>query len=90
MQQSVIQMRAVHFNSVRKHEIAKELTGCDAPVQEDAVLIVRLLPANDELIVLKLYRQILFRETGDGESNSELIVASLFDVVGRVALRLHL
>ena len=39
---------------------------------------------------IKLYRQILFGETGDGESNSELIVADLFDVVWRVALRLHL
>src|SRR5579875_184779 len=86
VQQPVLEPRADDLDAVGKHERPLELACGDAAVEVDALLVVDLLAANDELVVLDLDRKLVHAETGDGQRDAQLILATLFDVVRRIAV----
>src|SRR6185437_11107890 len=59
VEQAVVERRAGDLDAVGEHEGALELARGDAAMEVDAILVVGLLAAHDELIVLDLHAQIV-------------------------------
>jgi hypothetical protein len=55
-------------------------------VEVDALGVVDLLAADDQLVVLDLDTEVGHGEAGHGQRDPQPVLADLFDVVGRVAL----
>src|SRR5258707_13064539 len=86
VQQPIVERGARHLDAVGQHEGALELARGDAAVEIDAVLVVGLLAAHDELVVLDLDVEIGHREAGDGERDAQGILAGLLDIAGWIAV----
>src|SRR6266704_2813408 len=90
MEEPVIERGARHFDAFRQHEGALELPRRDAAMEIDAILVVDLLAAHDELVVLDLHGEVAHREAGNRQGDAELVLARLLDIVGRVAVSRNL
>src|SRR6185437_12520667 len=86
IEQTVVERGAGHLDTVGQYEGALELARGDAAMKVDAILVVGLLAAHDELIVLDLHAQIVHGEAGDGERDAQRVLAGLLDIVGRIAV----
>src|SRR5260221_5280026 len=86
VQQPIVERGARHLDAVGQHEGALELPRGDDAMEIDALLVVGLLTAHDELIVLDLDVEIVHREAGNGERDAQRILAGLLDIVGRIAV----
>src|SRR5258707_136168 len=82
VEQPVVEPGAAHLDPLGEHERALELARRDAAMEIDALAVIGLLAADDELVVLDRDRQIGHREAGDRERDAQLVFAELLDVVG--------
>src|SRR5215470_641026 len=90
MQKPVVEPGRLHLDALGEHEGTLELARGDAAMQIDALALLLLLAAHDELVVLDDETKILQREAGDGQGQTQRLLAGLLHVVGRVAVGLGL
>src|SRR5215469_5858193 len=91
-QQSILQVGARHFHSIRQDKRALKLARCDTAVDVLPAFVVRLTTANDELVLLYSDFELVARETGDRKGNAQTlgtvpVTRNPFDVVGWIAVR---
>lgn len=90
-QQPVLQIRTQHQHPLRQHEGALEVARGDAAMDVLPGLVVLLAPADDELVFLNGYIELIAGEAGDRQRDAQALglavrtVAPL-DVVGRIAV----
>src|SRR5579859_501586 len=90
MEKAVVEPGALHLDALGQHEGALELARRDAAMEKDALALVLLLAAHDELVVLDGEAQILQRETRECQRQTQRIFAGLLYVVRRIAVGLGL
>jgi hypothetical protein len=86
MQQSVIQSGPLHLNTIGQYEATLELAGGNTPVQIYSLLVVFLFAPDGELVMFKLDIQVTHGETGNGQCNTQRIIADLLYIVRRVSI----
>src|SRR5215469_15037027 len=90
VQKPVVEPCALHLDALRQHEGALELPRGDAAMEVDALALLLLLAAHDELVVLDDETQVIEREARDREGQAQRILAGLLDVVRWIAVTLRL
>src|SRR5712692_4162051 len=86
MQEPIIQPGAAHLDAFGQDEGALELTRGDAAMQIDALSIICLLAADDELVVLDRDAEIAHGEAGYRQGDPQSVLAQLLDIVGRISV----
>src|SRR5262245_53951698 len=88
MQQTVLELGALHLDVVGELEAALEGSGGDAAVQELALLVLGLLlGADGEHLLLDVDVELVLAEAGHRHADPVLVVGEPLDVVGRVGGR---
>src|SRR4051795_10419690 len=90
-QQPVFQIRAQHLHPLRQHEGALEVARGDAAMDVLPGLVVLLPTADDELVFLNGYIELVAGESGDRQRDSQPLGLALrsvapLDIVGRVTV----
>ena len=86
MEEPIVEPGAAHLDPLSQHKGALELAGRDAAVEMDAVGVVGLLAADDELVFLDRDRQVGHRKPRHRQGDAQLVLAELLDTVGRIAV----
>src|SRR5215469_3442264 len=91
-QQSILQVGARHFHSIRQDKGALKLTRCNTAVDVLPAFVVRLTTANDELALLYSDVELIARESVDLKGNAQAlrtvpVARNPFDVVRWIAVR---
>src|SRR5204862_305813 len=86
VEEPVIQPRAAHLDAFREDKGALELARGDAAVQINPLRIVRLLAADDELVVFDRDAEVAHGETRHRKGDAQRVLAELFDIIGRIAV----
>src|ERR1700722_7745535 len=91
-QQPVFQVSAQHEHSLRQHKGALEVARGDAAMDVLPGLVVLLAAADDELIFLNSYIELITGKPGDRERDAQpfglpIATVATLDVVGRIAIR---
>src|SRR6056297_273732 len=85
MKQAVINRCAAYFYTIGQNKTALELTGGNAAMQIDSILVLHLPAANGQLVVLDLNIQGLHRKASNRQRNTQAALTNLFNIVGGVA-----
>ena len=91
-EQPVLEVGTEYLHTFRQHEGALELTRRDASVEVLAGPVIVLASADLELIFLNRHVELIARETGDRERDTQAFGEAVFgrnplDVVGRISVR---
>jgi len=90
MEQSIIEGRTCNLYAFGEHKGTLELTGGNTTMQVNPLIIVALLPFDDQLPILNLNTQFVVTKTRNGETNSQTVFGKLFDIVRRISVRRRL
>jgi hypothetical protein len=87
IEEAIVKRGAQNFDVFAQNKTALKLSRGYAAVHKNTILVLFILsaPTNDKLIVLDLNAEIFERKAGDGDSDSQLRLAELLDVVRRIA-----
>src|SRR5215217_2396181 len=90
-QQPVLQIRAQHLHPLRQHEGALEVARGDAAMDVLPGFVILLAAADDELIFLNGYIELIAGKSGDGERDPQplggaVAAVAALDVVGRITV----
>ena len=85
LEQAVVEGRALDLDVVRQVELALEVPGRDAPVEELALGLLGLAAFDRDDVLLGRDRDFVRRETRDRQRDLVTVFGQPFDVVGRIA-----
>src|SRR5262249_43595853 len=86
MQQAIVEPGPADLDAFGQDKRPLKLAGRNSAMQIDALRVVDLPTAHDELIVLDRDSEIIGLKTRDRESDPQCVFAELLDIVGWVAV----
>jgi len=81
-QQTILEASALDLDVVGQGELALEVAGRDAAMQESPLFLVALAALERQYVLLDRQIDLVRLETGERDGNLEAVLVEAFDVVG--------